>query len=417
MARLQDHDASIKLAKGDPAVIESMLLEKKKEKKREKKKKEEEEWKLMMKMKRMTDGDRGEEEAVKSLPLTAKTLVMYHDKGKGRTTKKQRTFRTSSWSGNTNSDGTVDSGALDEDVCFECGESTTDFLQPGRTILICDMCEGEYHLACVQLDLAPRHGWECPACTNERRRGLELCFDVEGECFEIPPLRRHDPKPEWCYSPSRPIEKAWPECVEKGFMTVKQVFTYDIMKKLTHGTIQSLTTSGRVAAQFDGAVNEFPRRIRDNNKNVAERAGRYDLRLPDYVVEQLGIIGRLQPILDRLMTIMGLPKPFLRTHNVVFSPVGSVGQDWHVDDTIRQGKVYRYFTILIHLNSIDDRCGGTEIWSDKLQRSDLIRARPGDAFVFNGSLMHRGTGNEGRAHRFFYYAAFSCRVDANADAL
>lgn len=50
--------------------------------------------------------------------------------------------------------------------------------------------------------------------------------------------------------------------------------------------------------------------------------GRYDLRLPDYVIEQLGLVEALQPILSRLETIMGTPKPQLRTHNVVFVPVG-----------------------------------------------------------------------------------------------
>jgi len=50
--------------------------------------------------------------------------------------------------------------------------------------------------------------------------------------------------------------------------------------------------------------------------------GRYDLRLPDYVIEQLGLVEALQPILTRLEGIMGTPKPQLRTHNVVFVPVG-----------------------------------------------------------------------------------------------
>ena len=141
------------------------------------------------------------------------------------------------------------------------------------------------------------------------------------------------------------------------------------------------------------------------------------MRLPDYVVDQLGIETLLEPILQKLTTIMGTPSPKLRTHNVVFCPVGSDSQRWHVDDCITKGKLHRYFTILIHLNPIDENCGGTEIWSDELQANDLVRARPGDAFIFNGSLMHRGQGNSGRSHRFFYYASFSCRQDVNAEAL
>jgi hypothetical protein len=74
----------------------------------------------------------------------------------------------------------------------------------------------------------------------------------------------------------------------------------------------------------------------------------------------------------------------------------------------------RYFTVLIHLNPIDSCCGGTEIYGKGL-RFDLVRARPGDAFVFHGSLLHRGQANLGDSHRFFYYASFACKADANTD--
>lgn len=157
--------------------------------------------------------------------------------------------------------------------------------------------------------------------------------------------------------------------------------------------------------------------------------------------------------------------PLIRTHNIIFAPVGSESQTWHFDDSRKKGatkvllqtfvvlyniidycystigKYHSYFTVLIHLNSIDDLCGGTEIWSQSLKRGDLvsflfvlwllflccyyisfdifilffrqIRGRPGDAFVFNGSLLHRGQGNRGFTHRWFYYASFSCTKDAN----
>ena len=36
------------------------------------------------------------------------------------------------------------------------------------------------------------------------------------------------------------------------------------------------------------------------------------------------------------------------------------------------GKYHSYFTVLIHLNSIDDLCGGTEIWSNLMKRGDLV---------------------------------------------
>ena len=46
---------------------------------------------------------------------------------------------------------------------------------------------------------------------------------------------------------------------------------------------------------------------------------------------------------------------------------------WHVDDCVRKkGQQERYFTVLIQLNSIDENCGGTEVWSKELCRGDLV---------------------------------------------
>lgn len=132
------------------------------------------------------------------------------------------------------------------------------------------------------------------------------------------------------------------------------------------------------------------------------------------MVRELQLEVLLEPILSRLRTIMSPHRtPLIRTHNIIFAPVGSESQTWHFDDSRKKGKYHSYFTVLIHLNSIDDLCGGTEIWSQSLKRGDLIRGRPGDAFVFNGSLLHRGQGNRGFTHRWFYYASFSCTKDAN----
>ena len=100
--------------------------------------------------------------------------------------------------------------------------------------------------------------------------------------------------------------------------------------------------------------------------------GRYDLKLPDFVVEQLGLVKVLQPVLDLLETIMSTPKPQLRTHNVVFVPMGSKPQKWHVDDVANDRKLHKYFTILVHLNSLDSNSGGTEIWMEKQQCGDLV---------------------------------------------
>ncbi len=68
-------------------------------------------------------------------------------------------------------------------------------------------------------------------------------------------------------------------------------------------------------------------------------SGRYDLKLPEFVVEQLELDKILKPILDALEPIMHA-RPKLRTHNVVFVPVGSQPQQWHVDDKV---SVVRFF--------------------------------------------------------------------------
>lgn len=157
-------------------------------------------------------------------------------------------------------------------------------------------------------------------------------------------------------------------------------------------------------------------------------------------MDALQLNKKLENILGNLRTIMGKRKPHIRTHNVVFAPVGSEAQPWHYDDGKTKSGFHRYFTILIPLNSIDDLCGGTEIWHKKSDKIDMvitclicdylnkpenaltdyifvlfaqIRPRPGDAFVFNGSLYHRGQANSGKVHRLFYYCSFSCVADEN----
>jgi ectoine hydroxylase-related dioxygenase (phytanoyl-CoA dioxygenase family) len=141
------------------------------------------------------------------------------------------------------------------------------------------------------------------------------------------------------------------------------------------------------------------------------------LKLPNFVIQKLKLNEVLEPILSKLRTIMGTPLPQIRTHNVVFVPVGSKAQQWHMDDSMQQRKVHRYFTILIQLNTIDSECGGTEVWIDKYKKGDLIRCRPGDALVFHGSLLHRGQANNGNCHRYFYYASFACGSDLNVGGL
>lgn len=142
---------------------------------------------------------------------------------------------------------------------------------------------------------------------------------------------------------------------------------------MTHGALQRKTTSGRVTDSWQGATVEIAQRMAASScHNLVDREGRFDLKLPDFVVEELHLEEKLQPILNKLRTIMGTPKPQIRTHNVVFVPVGCYSQQWHADDNMKKCKQPRYFTVLIHLNSLDFGCGGTEVWSDKYKRGDMV---------------------------------------------
>jgi len=312
--------------------------------------------------------------------------------------------------------GSVKSGILEEDICFTCGIVTNDS-GDWKNVILCDNCNAEFHIKCVGLESIPESDFICQRCIQENEHFKDLDFFVS-DSFDIP--KDIKTPQDICYSPSRPLEAAWEECKSKGFMVVSNLLSYEIMKKLTHGTVQRFSKSGRIVDQWDGALKEIAKRVNLSAcHDIVNRDGRYDLTIPRFVILDLQIESLLQPILDKLRTIMGSPTPQLRTHSIVFAPVGSKAQNWHVDDAFDNSRIvtHRYFTILVHLNPIDSFCGGTEIWSNSLNRGDMIRGRPGDALVFNGSMLHRGQGNDGRCHRFFYYASFSCKADENTSQI
>lgn len=351
---------------------------------------------------------------------TTKGKAKINVKGKNKKTVPKREIiklshrYKNSWEGNSDSDGSVDSAVMDEDICFYCGNDTADLPEDQwGNLVICDVCDGEYHLLCVKLDRVPRNSFTCTRCKKDSIEFEKLKYTVDLPQFEL--KKKKSPQISYCYSPSRPLESAWEECKRKGMMIVSNVFSHEIMKLLTHGIIDKTTKAGRISDVWSGAAIEVAKRLSDHGRNVIDRDGRFDIRLPEFVIQQLQLETILKPITDKLRSIMGHPEPRIRTHNVVFVPVGSTPQKWHADDTTHKCKTQRYFTILIHLNPIDQECGGTEIWDTRVRRNDVIRGRPGDAFVFNGSVMHRGLGNWGNSHRFFYYASFSCKDDANTD--
>lgn len=335
-----------------------------------------------------------------------------------------RLYRTD-WSGNSDSKGSVDSACLDENVCFECGESTAGMTpEECAQMILCDRCDGEFHIKCVKLESMPRSSvqFTCPRCLEDERQFKGLAYDIvvrnwKGEKQRVEfQIKKSRKEIGLSFSPARPLELAWQEFQEKEMMCVSRVFDYDTIKKLTHGHVTTHTQTGRVSNSWCGVLDEMSNSLKSGvMTNLIHRDGRYDMRLPDFLVKELSLDAKLEPILAKLRTVMGTPIPELRTHNIVFVPVGSAEQRWHADDTLNKLKKHRYFTIIIHLNLTDENGGGTEVWSRKLHRGDLIRGRPGDAFVFHGSTLHRGQGNTGLRHRVFYYASFSCRPDANAD--
>ena len=79
------------------------------------------------------------------------------------------------------------------------------------------------------------------------------------------------------------------------------------------------------------------KRINDSSHNIVDRQGRYDMKLPEFVVRELKLEEILAPVLALLDTVMvTTKKAHLRTHQVVFCPVGSEDQIWHVDDCQRK---------------------------------------------------------------------------------
>lgn len=243
------------------------------------------------------------------------------------TIKKIRKLYSAKFEGNSDSEGSIDSAALEEDICFGCGANT--LLDENNSIIVCDRCTGEYHLKCVGLDLLPRRQkWICISCKEETSAFDGLTYAIDG--FALPKTgKRNVLDSNIVYSPSKPLDRAWEECKEKGFMCVSKMFDYETIKysiklkniyrkisfidyvnfhnhsrKLTHGPLQRQTSSGRIAEFWPGCLAEIENRINDSCRNLVIRGGRYDLKIPDFVVDILGLNNIIEPITSRLATIM-----------------------------------------------------------------------------------------------------------------
>ena len=224
------------------------------------------------------------------------------------------------------------------------------------------------------------------------------------------------------YTSSKSLVDATLDIRAQGLMTVSNVFSSVILQNLMHGPLSVESKSKRVIHKWDGVFKEFKKhmtfddrsgKVKTTDSQVVHRGGRFDLKMPTWVVDKLHLADILESLLRVLREIMDV-EPQIRTHNVVFVPKNShEDQAWHLDDVEnKKNSKHKYFTILIHLNPIDERCGGTEYVNAKGE-AIIVRAKPGDAFVFHGALEHRGLGNRGDKDRFFYYASFSCHPDEN----
>lgn len=86
-------------------------------------------------------------------------------------------YEDPNWLGNEDEAGSVASGVLEEDFCCECGLSTLDS-DAWSNVIICDVCEGEYHLHCLKMDRAPRSTFVCVRCIREVEEQKGLKFNV-----------------------------------------------------------------------------------------------------------------------------------------------------------------------------------------------------------------------------------------------
>jgi hypothetical protein len=107
--------------------------------------------------------------------------VIYKRDAKPIQVKKKPSISDSSssdCSGNSDDEGSVDSAILDENICYECGKETSHKKYWNKLIL-CDICDSEYHLKCIGLYLPPRNKFTCHRCQEEESVFHDLDFRVD----------------------------------------------------------------------------------------------------------------------------------------------------------------------------------------------------------------------------------------------
>lgn len=92
-------------------------------------------------------------------------------------------------SGNEDDRGSVVSAILDEDICYQCGLCTLDDPDNWNNVVMCDTCDGEYHLKCQGLECAPEGSFFCTRCKRDEEFYKDYRFEVS-DSFKVSLLKR-----------------------------------------------------------------------------------------------------------------------------------------------------------------------------------------------------------------------------------
>ena len=137
----------------------------------------------------------------------------------------------SNFSGNEDDRDSVVSAILDEDICIACGLSTMVGTIPVENVILCDGCDGEYHMQCEGLLSVPEGTFTCRRCVEDGEHYRHLPFDMPyAFSVQSETVNRSKQQRSVVYSAGRPIERAWEDCQRRGVMIVSNVFSRDIMR-------------------------------------------------------------------------------------------------------------------------------------------------------------------------------------------
>ncbi len=154
-------------------------------------------------------------------------------------------------------------------------------------------------------------------------------------------------------------------------------------------------------------------------QNVTTRhVGRIDFQLTNAFVQWTGIANEINKsnIINIIKNEIKCDKLVFRTINVMIVLPNAEDQPIHTD--IAGKKRGQFFvTVIIPLNPITNKMGGTEIFCDCAQKSIIVKGEPGFGFYFCGNVKHRGLANKSQTTRFFLYFALSKHNDPNSDSV